>query len=62
MHIPEAFDANPHPMWIHDLQTLRFLAVNDAAVEHYGYSRADFLRMTTRDIGPLEEGPALPTK
>ena len=60
MHIPEAFDANPHPMWIHDRQTLRFLAVNDAAVAHYGYSRDDFLRMTTQDIGPVEVGPSLP--
>ena len=30
------FDANPLPMWVYDLETLKFLAVNDAAIEHYG--------------------------
>ena len=30
------FESNPHAMWVYDLQTLRFLAVNDAAVEQYG--------------------------
>ena len=33
------FEANPMPMWIVDARTRRFLAVNDAAIEHYGYSR-----------------------
>ncbi len=41
---------HPAPMWIYDLRTLRFLAVNDAAVIHYGYSRAEFLGMRTTDI------------
>jgi diguanylate cyclase (GGDEF)-like protein/PAS domain S-box-containing protein len=44
------FEANPQPMWVHDRQTLGFLAVNDAAVEHYGYSRAQFLAMSLRDL------------
>lgn len=44
------FDANPHPMWVFDVQTLRFLNVNDAAVVHYGYSREEFLSMTIADI------------
>jgi PAS domain S-box-containing protein len=44
------FESNPHPMWVHDAETLRFLAVNDAAISHYGYSRDEFLRMTMRDI------------
>ena len=52
MHTPEAFDLHPQPMWIYDLETLRFLAVNDAAAAYYGYSRADFLDLTTRDLGP----------
>ncbi len=34
----QMFQANPHPMWLYDLETLRFLAVNDAATAHYGYS------------------------
>lgn len=46
------FEANPHPMWIYDLETLAFLAVNDAAVAHYGYSRDQFLAMTIKDIRP----------
>ena len=32
------FEMNPLPMWVYDLETLRFTAVNDAAVAHYGYS------------------------
>ena len=39
------FEGNPHPMWIHDAESLEFIAVNDAAVEHYGYSRDDLLSM-----------------
>jgi len=44
------FDSNPMPMWLMDLQTLRFLAVNDAAIAHYGYPRDEFMRMTTSDL------------
>src|SRR5437762_6574858 len=49
------FDANPFPMWAYDVETLRFLAVNDAAVRHYGYSREEFLKMSVRDVRPPEE-------
>ena len=49
------FDANPQPMWVYDLATLRFLAVNDAAVAGYGYSREEFLSMTIADIRPPED-------
>ena len=51
----ELFISNPHPMWVYDLDTLAFLAVNDAAVQHYGYSRNDFLTMTIKDIRPPED-------
>jgi PAS domain S-box-containing protein len=51
------FEANPHPMWIYDLETLRFLAVNDLAVRHYGYTRDEFLAMTLRDIRPADDLP-----
>jgi two-component system, cell cycle sensor histidine kinase and response regulator CckA len=54
------FDANPQPMWIFDVETLEFLAVNDAAVRHYGYSRDEFLGMTIMDIRPDEEPPGPP--
>nr|MBP9199074.1 PAS domain S-box protein [Gemmatimonadales bacterium] len=53
------FDANPEPMWVYDTDTLRFLAVNDAAVRTYGFSRADFLAMTIEDIRPADDRPAL---
>jgi diguanylate cyclase (GGDEF)-like protein/PAS domain S-box-containing protein len=53
------FDANPAPMWVFDCDTLRFLAVNDAAVEHYGYSRDEFLGMTIADIRPAADVPGL---
>ena len=49
------FEQNPHPMWVHDTQTLGFLAVNDAAVRHYGYTRDEFLSMTALDIRPPED-------
>jgi PAS domain S-box-containing protein len=49
------FDANPHPMWVYDLETLGFLTVNDAAVAHYGYSREEFLAMTISQIRPAED-------
>lgn len=50
---------NPHPMWVYDIETLAFLAVNDAAIHHYGYSREEFLGMTIKDIRPPEDVPAL---
>jgi PAS domain S-box-containing protein len=53
------FESNPQPMWVYDLATLRFLAVNDAAVRHYGYSRAEFLDMTIKDIRPPEDVQSL---
>ena len=49
------FESNPQAMWVYDLTTLRFLAVNDAAVRHYGYSRSEFLEMTLKDIRPPED-------
>ena len=53
------FDNNPHPTWVFDRETLRFLAVNAAAVRSYGYSRDEFLAMTIKDIHPTEDVPAL---
>src|SRR3989440_2379209 len=53
------FQSNPHPMWVFDVETLAFLAVNDAAIHHYGYSRAEFLGMTLKDIRRAEDVPAL---
>lgn len=57
--VASLFDRNPLPMWIYDLRTLAFLAVNDAAIERYGYTREEFLGMTIADIRPPEDLPAL---
>jgi PAS domain S-box-containing protein len=53
------FDGHPAPMWVYDAETLRFLAVNRAAVAYYGYSEAQFLEMTIADIRPPEDRAAL---
>ncbi len=49
------FQNNPLPMWIYDLETLAFLAVNNAATDHYGYTQEEFLNMTLKDIRPADE-------
>ena len=46
-------------MWVYDEETLAFLAVNDAAVEHYGYTREEFLGLTIEEIRPPETLVAL---
>jgi PAS domain S-box-containing protein len=51
------FASNPHPMWVYDVRTLRFLDVNDMAIADYGYSRAEFLAMTIEDIRADREPP-----
>ena len=49
------FENNPMCMWVIDEHTLAFLAVNAAAINHYGYNRDEFLSMTAYDIRPEEE-------
>jgi PAS domain S-box-containing protein len=49
------FQSNPNPMWVFDLETLKFLEVNEAAIQHYGYSREEFLEMTIMDVRPQEK-------
>ncbi|NTU60282.1 MAG: PAS domain S-box protein, partial [Deltaproteobacteria bacterium] len=49
------FEANPNPMMVFDEETLRYLAVNDAALRQYGYGRAEFLALTVLDVRPPEE-------
>lgn len=53
------FEDSPTPMWVYDPETLAFLAVNRAALKHYGYSRDEFLRRTLLDIRPEQETAAL---
>ncbi len=49
--------ASPLPMWVYDIQTLRFIWANAAAISHYGYSQADFRQMSILDIRPAEARP-----
>ncbi len=53
------FESIPQPIWVYDEETLRFLAVNRAATQTYGYSREEFLSMTINDIRSSDEVPAL---
>ena len=53
------FNMAPVPMWVYDMQTHCFLAVNQAACLAYGYSGAEFLSMTIFDIRPVAEHDAL---
>jgi diguanylate cyclase (GGDEF)-like protein/PAS domain S-box-containing protein len=58
-HYRLLFAAHPHPMWVHDNETLRILEVNDAAVTHYGYSSEEFVNMTLPDLRPTEDVEAI---
>ncbi|HEX4950927.1 MAG TPA: PAS domain S-box protein [Blastocatellia bacterium] len=53
------FEHSPLPAFVFDRTTLEFLDVNETAVRNYGYSRAEFLQMTLKDIRPAEDVPAL---
>lgn len=53
------FETNPSPMWVFDTKSLEILAVNEAALAQYGYSREEFLKLTLRDLRPGEEVPDL---
>ena len=55
LEILDEFYSSPTPMWIFDQRSLAFLEVNEAAVRQYGYSRAQFLKMTILDIRPFED-------
>ncbi|HET8865772.1 MAG TPA: PAS domain S-box protein, partial [Gracilimonas sp.] len=49
------FQKSPQPMWIYDPETLRIIEVNNAAIQHYGYSRKEFAEMSLLDIRPEED-------
>ena len=53
------FEHNPLPMWVFDRQTLRFLAVNDAMLEHYRYDRAELIGADLAYIRPPEDADAV---
>jgi len=49
------FEVHPQPLWVVDSKSLAFLAVNEAAVSHYGYSREEFLSMTADQLRRPED-------
>ena len=51
----ETLRASKEVMWIFDTETLAFLEVNEAAMQRYGYTREEVLRMTILDIRPVED-------
>lgn len=51
----QMFYKNPFPAWIYDLETLRMLEVNDAALNQYGYEREEFLNLSLKDVRPDED-------
>ncbi|MDB5963588.1 MAG: sensor signal transduction histidine kinase, partial [Polaromonas sp.] len=53
------FHANPNAMWIFDLESLRILAVNEAAIAFYGISRKAFLKLKMGALFPDGEGASL---
>jgi len=52
------FEENPQPMWIYDRETLGFMALNTAALRHYGFTRDEFRSMKVSDLCPPGEPDA----
>ncbi|HET7106912.1 MAG TPA: PAS domain S-box protein [Candidatus Acidoferrum sp.] len=44
------FEHNPLSTWLYDVETLRFLRVNQAAVAQYGYTQNEFESMTILEV------------
>lgn len=55
----QLFHLSPHPMFVYEVESLGFLAVNNAMIRRYGHSRDAFLKMTLADIRPPEDIPAM---
>jgi len=55
----QLFESSPLPMWVFDTDSLRFLAVNDAAIRRYGYTRDEFLARSLTDVRPIEDHTSL---
>jgi PAS domain S-box-containing protein len=51
----ELFHLSPQPMYVFELESLKFLDVNKAFIKQYGYTRQEIFLMTTRAIRPPEE-------
>jgi|TARA_R110002124_G_scaffold287021_4_gene469825 PAS domain S-box-containing protein len=55
----ELFHLSPQPMYLYNLSTLQFMDVNKAAIDHYGYTKDEFLQMNLKHIRPEPEIPKL---
>jgi len=55
----DLFHLSPFPVYVYDIETLEFMDVNNAAVEHYGYTKEAFLQLTLKNIRPKEDLPFL---
>ena len=55
----QLFESNPNPLWIYNEKSLRFVKVNNAALEKYGYTRRKFLKMTIDKVRPAGNDPRL---
>ncbi|MBS4063704.1 MAG: PAS domain S-box protein [Chitinophagaceae bacterium] len=49
------FSQNPLPMWVYNTATYEFLAVNETALSHYGYTKEEFLNLKVTEIRPVDE-------
>ncbi len=58
----DLFHLSPAPMWVYEIETNRFLDVNNAAIAHYGYARDEFLNLTVGDIRHRDDIPKLLTR
>ncbi len=56
------FHQHPLPMWVVDNETLAFLAVNDAAVDLYGFSRDEFYQLTMDEIANPDQSAVEPDR
>ncbi|HXH89065.1 MAG TPA: PAS domain S-box protein [Gaiellaceae bacterium] len=59
IRIDQLLADSPHAMWVYDVETLRFLAVNDAAIRRYGFTLEEFLERTILEIRPPEDVAAV---
>lgn len=53
------FNFSPQPIYVYELESLQFIDVNRAAIQHYGYSREEFLQLNLKDIRPKDDIPKL---
>ena len=51
----DLFNLSPQPMWLYDISSLRFLDVNHATINKYGYTLEEFKSMTLKDIRPKDQ-------